>query len=191
MDPKLKSFLYRIIMSDVECRPRWFVRIFAPLYQKRAWSSKIYKSVRMDTPPFRKFELGEKSIVESFACINNASGDVILKDHVRIGLHATIIGPVTIGNHSHVGQGTVITGLNHQYKDPNKFIFDQPVTLNPVIIDDDVWIGANVTILPGVHIGERVVIAAGAVVTKDVPSGVIVGGVPANIISEIKFENAK
>ncbi|HEY8962155.1 MAG TPA: DapH/DapD/GlmU-related protein, partial [Luteolibacter sp.] len=51
-------------------------------------------------------------------------------------------------------------------------------------IGNDVWIGAGVTVLPGVHIGDGAVIAAGAVVTKDVPSNVIVAGVPAKIIRE-------
>ena len=52
-------------------------------------------------------------------------------------------------------------------------------------IGNDVWIGGNVTILPGIRIGNNVVVAAGAVVTKDVPDNVVVGGVPARIIKEI------
>ena len=57
---------------------------------------------------------------------------------------------------------------------------------NPVAIGDDVWIGGNVTILPGVTIGNNVVIAAGAVVTRDVPDNSLVGGVPAKVIREIE-----
>ena len=56
----------------------------------------------------------------------------------------------------------------------------------PVNIGNDVWIGGNVTILPGVNIGNNVVIAAGAVVTKDVPDNSLIGGVPAKIIREIE-----
>jgi maltose O-acetyltransferase len=56
----------------------------------------------------------------------------------------------------------------------------------PVRIGNDVWIGGNVTILPGVTIGNNVVVAAGAVVTKDVPDNSLVGGVPARIIREIE-----
>ena len=52
----------------------------------------------------------------------------------------------------------------------------------PVNIGDDVWIGGNVTILPGVNIGNNVIIAAGAVVTKDIPDNCVVGGVPARKI---------
>ena len=55
----------------------------------------------------------------------------------------------------------------------------------PVTIGNDVWIGGNVTILPGVNIGNNVVVAAGAVVTKDVPDNSLIGGVPAKIIREL------
>lgn len=53
-------------------------------------------------------------------------------------------------------------------------------------IGDDVWIGGNVTIVPGVTIGQNVVVAAGAVVTKDVPDNVLVGGVPAKILKHLE-----
>ena len=60
----------------------------------------------------------------------------------------------------------------------------------PVTIGNDVWIGANCTILPGVTIGNNVVVAAGAVVTKDVPDNCVVGGVPVKIIKEIENDTA-
>jgi maltose O-acetyltransferase len=57
----------------------------------------------------------------------------------------------------------------------------------PVKIEDDVWIGGNATIVPGVTIGEEAVVAAGSVVTKDVPPKTLVGGNPAKVIKEIEF----
>ena len=156
--------------------------MLAPLYQHRGKHAVIHRSVRMDTPPYRKFFLGDYSVVESFACINNAVGDVMIGDHTRIGLHNTIIGPVTIGNHVNLAQGITVTALNHNFSDTEKRI---GVNTTPVVIGDDIWIGANAVILPGATIGSHSVVAAGSVVTKDVPPHSLVAGVPAKIIRQI------
>ena len=183
--PKLKKFVDWLIMNQVETRPRWYVRMVASLYQHRGRHSVIHRSVRLDTPPYRKFQLGDYSVIESFACINNAVGDVIIGDHTRVGLHNTIIGPVTIGSHVNLAQGITVTALNHNFADSEKRIDEQGVSTTPVVIEDDVWIGANAVVLPGVRIGNHSVIAAGAVVTKDVPPHSIVAGVPAKVIKKI------
>ena len=184
-NPKLKKLVDWLIMNQVETRPRWYVRLLAPLYQHRGKHSVIHRYVRMDTPPYRQFRLGDNSVVESFACINNAVGDVMIGDHTRIGLHNTIIGPVTIGSHVNLAQGITVTALNHNFEDTNKRIDEQGVSTTPVTIGDDVWIGTNAVILPGIHIGNHCVVAAGAVVTKDVPAHSLVAGVPAKIIKQI------
>ena len=184
--PKMKRLLDRLIMNQRDARPRWYIRLLAPLYQHRGRGSKIYGTVRMDTPPYRQFSLGRRSVIESFSCINNAVGDVIIGDHSRIGIHNTIIGPVTIGNHVNLAQGITVTALNHNFDDTDQRIDEQGVSTKAVTIGDDVWIGANAVILPGVTIGRHAVVAAGAVVTKDVPDYCVVGGVPAKIIRKLK-----
>lgn len=183
--PKMKRLLDYIIMNQRDARPRWYIRLLAPLYQHRGRGSKIYGSVRMDTPPYRKFSLGRRSVVESYACINNAVGDVIIGDHTRIGLHCTVIGPVTIGSHVNLAQGITVTALNHNFEDAGLRIDEQGVSTKAVTIGDDVWIGTNAVILPGVTIGRHVVVAAGAVVTKDVPDHSLVAGVPAKVVKSI------
>ena len=180
--PQLKRLLDWLIMNQRDARPRWYVRLLAPLYQHRGRGSKIYHSVRMDTPPYRRFSLGQHSVVESFCCINNAVGDVIIGDYTRIGLHNTIIGPVTIGNHVNLAQGITVTALNHNFSEPGKRIDEQGVSTGQVVIGDDVWIGANVTLLAGVTIGRGATVAAGAVVVKSMPPYCICGGVPAKFI---------
>lgn len=179
--PALKRLLDFIIMNQVQTRPRWYVRVMAPLYQHRGRGSVIYSSVRMDTPPYRRFSIGRRSVVESFSCINNAVGDVVIGDHTRIGLHSTVIGPVTIGSHVNLAQGITISALNHNFADPSLPIDAQGVSTSQIVIEDDVWIGANAVVLPGVRIGRHSVVAAGAVVTRDVPSGSLVAGVPATV----------
>lgn len=184
-NPKWKKFIDWVIMNQVETRPRWFVRLLAPIYQHRGKHSVIHRSARMDTPPYRKFSIGDYSVVESFACINNAVGNVIIGNHTRIGLHNTIIGPVEIGNHVNLAQGITVTALNHNFDDTERRIDEQGVSTTPVTIEDDVWIGANAVILPGVTIGNHCVVAAGAVVTKNVPPHSLVAGVPAKVIKKI------
>ncbi len=187
-NPKLKRWIDRFIMNQRDARPRWYIRLLAPLYQQRGRESKIYWSVRMDTPPYRKFSLGTKSVIESYCCINNAVGDVLIGNHTRIGIHNTIIGPVTIGNHVNLAQGITVTALNHNFIDTTLRIDEQGISTNPVVIGDDVWIGANAVILPGVTIGRHVVIAAGAVVTKDVPDNCVVGGIPAKVLKDLHLQ---
>ena len=183
--PRLKKLVDWLIMNQVETRPRWYIRMLAPLYQHRGRHSVIHLSVRMDTPPYRKFALGDYSVVESYSCINNAVGDVIIGDHSRVGLHNTVIGPVTIGSNVNLAQGITVTALNHNFAEKDLRIDEQGVSTAPVTIGDDIWIGANAVILPGVTIGNHSVVAAGAVVTKDVPPHSLVAGVPAKIIKEI------
>lgn len=123
--------------------------------------------------------------MESYCCINNAVGDVTIGDHTRIGIHSTIIGPVCIGSHVHLAQGITVTALNHNFTNTDQRIDQQGITTQQVVIGDDVWIGANSVILPGVTIGHHCVVAAGAVVTKDVPDYCVVGGVPAKVIKTL------
>ena len=184
-NPKSKKFFDWVIMNQVQTRPRWYIRLLAPLYQHRGSHSVIHGSVRMDTPPYRRFSLGDYSVIESFCCINNAVGDVVIGDHTRIGLHNTVIGPVTIGSHVNLAQGITVTALNHNFEEPNKRIDEQGISTSAVTIEDDVWIGTNAVILPGVTIGNHSVVAAGAVVTKDVPPHSLVAGVPAKVIKQI------
>ena len=148
-NPRLKRMVDWLIMNQVETRPRWFIRLLAPLYQHRGRHAIIHHSVRMDTPPYRKFWLGDYSVVESFACINNAVGDVIIGNHTRIGLHNTIIGPVTIGSHVNLAQGITITALNHNFDDSEKRIDQQGISTKEVVLEDDIWVGANAVILCG------------------------------------------
>ena len=183
--PKLKHALDWLIMNQRDARPRWYVRLLAPLYQHRGRHSKIYFSVRMDTPPYRRFSLGRHSVIESFTCINNAVGDVVIGDYTRIGLHNTVIGPVTIGSHVNIAQGVTVTALNHNFDKPGIRIDQQGITTRPIVIGDDVWIGAGAVILPGVTIGSHCVVAAGAVVTTDVPDGTLVAGIPAKTVRKI------
>lgn len=95
-------------------------------------------------------------------------------------------GGLTIGDDVAIGHGCSILTSKHEFGDRTMTIKAQPITLHRVIIGDDVWIGANVTILAGVTIGPRTIVAAGAVVTQSFPEGhVIIGGIPAREIRRL------
>ncbi|MFD2905926.1 acyltransferase [Sphingobacterium anhuiense] len=183
----LKRLVHWLIMSPVRTRPRWYVRMLQFLYVKRGRGSVIYNSVRRDLVPFRQCSLGARSVVESFSVLNNAVGDLFIGDHTRIGIGNTIIGPVTIGNEVNIGQHVLISGLNHNYEDIQSTIASQGVTVAPVSIGDDVWIGGNVVILSGISIGQHAVIGAGSVVTKDIPAYSVAVGNPARVVKVYDF----
>lgn len=110
------------------------------------------------------------------------SSKVSLGDNSSIGDNAYINGTLTIGNNVMVAANCAFIATNHVISRVDIPMNQQGEIEKPIIIDDDVWIGYGVTILPGVHIGKGSIIAAGAVCSKDVPEYVIVGGVPAKMI---------
>ncbi len=109
---------------------------------------------------------------------------IIIKDDVSIASNVTIIavGGVKIGSRTMIGHGSKIITAGHNIpvdKGPMRF---SGAFLNEIVIENDVWIGTQVVILPGVKIGKGAIVAAGAVVTKDVKPFSVVGGVPAKLI---------
>jgi maltose O-acetyltransferase len=101
-----------------------------------------------------------------------------------IGIDARLYGPgkITIGDHVMFAPDVVVVTGNHRFGNVGEPIAGQGGEVAPVVIEDDVWIGLRVIILPGVTIGRSSVIAAGAVVAKDIPPFSIAGGVPAMVI---------
>lgn len=186
---KLKRFVHWTMIPSYQARPRkwvsWFVN---PFYHKRGKFSVIKRRTRMDVLPFHKFELGNYSTIEDFCTINNGVGDVIIGSETRIGLGNVIIGPVTVGDAVIFAQNIVLSGLNHNYEDVHLPILKQNVTTAPIVVEDECWVGANVVITAGVTVGKHSVVAAGSVVTKNVPPYSVVVGNPARVIKQFDFE---
>lgn len=90
-------------------------------------------------------------------------------------------GGVTLGDGCQIGHNVVFATLNHGIA-PEDRVHTYPA---PIVLGKNVWVGSNATILQGVTVGDNAIIAAGAVVTKDVPADTIVGGVPAKVIRRI------
>ena len=114
-------------------------------------------------------------------------GRLKIGDNVSInrGCIINAAGGVTILNDVLIGPDVVIYSQNHNYYDINQKINKQGYNLSPVLIKENVWIGARAIILPGVKIGSNSIIGAGSVVTKNVESNVVVAGNPAKKIKNL------
>lgn len=188
-NPKLKRLTLWMLMPKNQARPRLWVKWFInPLKHHKGKGSLIRRRTRMDVMPFNNFSIGCNSTIEDFSTVNNGVGDVFIGDRTRIGLGNTLIGPVKIGNDVMFAQNVVLSGLNHGYTDINVPISDQQVETKPIVIEDEVWIGANAVITAGVTVGKHSIVAAGCVVVKDVPPYTIVGGNPAKPLKHYNFD---
>ena len=130
------------------------------------------------------FSLGKNSIIECTGVIRELGEELVIGDNVGIAANAFIAmrGKVEIGSNTIFGPNVSIHAENHNFSDTDKPIKLQGATRKGVKIGEDCWVGSKAVILDGVTIGSHSIIAAGAVVTKDVPEYSIVGGVPAKVI---------
>ena len=111
--------------------------------------------------------IGKNAVIMMGAIINIGA---VIGEGTMIDMGAVLGGRATVGNHCHVGAGAVLAGVI------------EPASATPVIVEDDVLIGANAVVIEGVHIGRGAVVAAGAIVTQDVPQNAVVAGCPARVI---------
>ncbi|MCX6239386.1 MAG: acyltransferase [Bacteroidia bacterium] len=184
-NPKLKQLVLNAMMPKNQSRPRLWVKLFLnPFIHKKGKNARICRNSRIDVMPFNNFVLGDNSTIEDFCTINNGVGDILIGQRSRIGMNNVLIGPVTIGNDVILAQNIVMSGLNHGYEDITIPPHNQPVTKKKIILEDEVWIGANSVVLAGVTIGKHAVVAAGSVVTKNVPAYSVVVGNPAKVIKQ-------
>jgi acetyltransferase-like isoleucine patch superfamily enzyme len=138
--------------------------------------------------------IGRHGVITCWDSLNNEryTPSITIGDNCSIGeyCHITSINSIVIGNGVLTGRRVTITDNSHgtSLLEESKII---PLrrklsSKGSVIIGNNVWIGDKVSIMPGVHIGDGAIIAANAVVTKDVPQNVVVGGIPAKVIKQIK-----
>ena len=113
--------------------------------------------------------IGDGAVIMMGAILNIGA---VVGEATMIDMGAVLGGRATVGKRCHIGAGTVLAGVV------------EPASATPVIVEDDVLIGANAVVIEGVRIGANSVVAAGSVVIEDVPANVVVAGVPARIIKQ-------
>lgn len=155
-----------------------------------SYTPEIYRPYALFFPTLRRYfvsafvnKCGYKLRVKRNADI---SMFIEIGNYSELGSNCIIQSNTVIGDYVIMGPNVKIYTKNHGYKDITTPMALQKVTNEIVKIGNDVWLGANVVITPGVTIGNHVIVAAGAVVTKDFPDYAIIGGVPAKII---KYRN--
>lgn len=129
--------------------------------------------------------VGEKVwIAKTFNCDNGKN--IFIGNNFTGNYNLTVLDlrEVHIGNNVMIGSNTLITTVGHPLSPMGRR--RHLGIVKPIVIGNDVWIGGNVTVLPGVHIGNNVVVAADAVVAKDVPHNTLVGGVPAKELRQLE-----
>lgn len=183
--PWLKKLIHWCIVVPGRARPRAWLRVIPRLIHRIAWSACL--DGRLDVFPFNRFSLDARSVLELNSVVNNGVGDVIIGKKVTLGIGSVVIGPVKIGDNVIIAQYVVISGLNHRYSDIEMPISEQGVDIEQIEISDNCWIGANVAIRSGVHIGRNCVIGAGSVVLNDVPDYTLAVGNPARPVKKYCF----
>jgi acetyltransferase-like isoleucine patch superfamily enzyme len=113
-------------------------------------------------------------------------GDIVLGDHTNIGFHSEVFSgsSVTVGRHGLFAAYTYLIGGGHDFEPTGAPVVDQPRTSTGIALGADVWLGAGAKVLDGVRIGSHVAVGAGAIVTRDLPDGVVAVGIPARVVRQ-------
>ncbi len=125
--------------------------------------------------------LGDASYIAGYAYV---TGEITMGAHCTINPYTVVRGTVKMGDGVRIGAHASVLGFNHNSDDPTRPIWQQGVSAKGIVIGDDVWIGSGAIVLDGLTVGSHCIIAAGAVVTKDVPDYAIVAGNPAKLLRD-------
>lgn len=162
---------------------RWY-------YQRQFSQSSVFSiavGCRITAP--ENISLGNLVSIMHYCCLYaHDKGQINLGNRVSLNsnvlIDASQNGQIDLGNDVLIGPNVVLRASNHRYESKSIPIIQQGHSGGKIVIEDDVWIGANVVILPNVLVGKGAVIGAGAVVNRDIPPYALAGGVPAKIIKE-------
>lgn len=181
-------FLKTLVFS-LRCRFANGSRVSAGAYVKghgnirMGAKCKVHDSASLDATRGPGIDIGDQVTLNRYAYLQADRGGIRLGDRVEINNYTIVngTGGVVVGDDSLIGPGVRLVSYQHCFA-AGSTVRSQPTDAKPIHIGSDVWIGANAVVLAGVTVGDGSVIAAGAVVTRDVVPGTVVAGVPARVI---------
>lgn len=148
----------------------------------------------------RKFTTGFACRIEAFPLVKENENCITIGANVQINdyVHITAMSNVIIGNNVLIASKVYISDCSHGFyngeemdSSPEQHPIDRSYNISEVIIEDNVWLGEFVSVLPGVTIGKGAIIGSNSVVTKDIPANTIAVGSPAKVIKKYNFETKK
>ena len=187
--------------------PRRIANSLSILYQCSKWSPRFEKfgfRSRLDRPDVltncaqirigKNVRIWKGSRIEAVGAARGPAPKIEIGDNtaIHLGFHCGAAESVKIGKDVLIAGRVYITDHDHAFDDPAKPVrWADGLVSKLVVIEDGVWLGEGCVVLKGVTVGKRSVVGANAVVTKDVPPGVVVGGIPARVIKKIDFRDFK
>jgi acetyltransferase-like isoleucine patch superfamily enzyme len=183
---ELLALPYRLVLARIGRRPRLFPPIFVSGGRRIRIGddAHIESFVAMSVGRGGCLEIGSHCELRAFARLEADVGSIVLGNRCSVNPFCVFngFGGISIGDDVRIASHTVILSSSHRHDDPTVPIHAQGTIPQETVIGNDVWIGAHSVILGGVRIGSHSIVAAGAVVTADVPHYSVVAGVPARVI---------
>ncbi|MBF2067331.1 MAG: glycosyltransferase [Calothrix sp. C42_A2020_038] len=200
---ELFSITKSLILSVPELRDK--LRSIRQFARDQSWDRKVRKWIKAKSkegtyihpainfqenrPDLDKLEIEPGCYIDKELSLwisqnEGANSKFVMKEKAYIGSNTfiNVFQPITIGAFAQIGAYSYITSANHCYERRDIPIQDQGYVGAPIVIGEDAWLGTHVVVLPGVNIGKGAIVAAGSVVTKDIPAYEVWGGVPAKFI---------
>lgn len=194
----LRGIFYRLIL-----RMDGLAAIESGVRLRFASHIRLGRSVYLDQATYlhacpQGIEIGDQTLIMHGSILHVYNFRDLPHAGIRIGAHSLIgeynvlrgQGGISIGNRVYTSPMVQIVAVNHVFDDPRRSFVEQGITAQGITVEDDVWIGSSAVITDGVRIGRGAVVAAGAVVTRDVPPLTVVAGVPARVVREIGVNGA-
>jgi acetyltransferase-like isoleucine patch superfamily enzyme len=166
------------------------VRLHVELAKRQAFARGVMHGNVLQMLREGRLEIGPHAYFEPGVWLTSDAGRIAIGGGTLMNLNVMVaaVEAVTLGEHCMVANGCLITDGNHRFDDPDKPVPWQGFTSKgPVVIGDNVWLGANVVVTSGVTIGRRSVIGANSVVTTDIPEFSIAAGAPARVLKPVDY----